>query len=46
MDRCISQDYAPGLEFFRLEESSRDALNLKGDVSNEKPVFIRDRYDL
>lgn len=27
--------------FFRLEEEARDALNLKGDVSSEKPVFFR-----
>ena len=33
-------------EFFRLDDESRDALNLKGDISNEKPVFRRDGYDI
>ena len=44
LDRCMSEDHS-GRQFFRLEEASRDVLNLKGDVSNEKPVFLRDRYD-
>jgi broad specificity phosphatase PhoE len=44
LDRCMSEDHS-GRQFFRLEEASRDLLNLKGDVSNEKPVFLRDRYD-
>ena len=33
-------------EFFKLDDESRDALNLKGDISNEKPVFRRDGYDI
>lgn len=32
-------------EFFRLDDQSRDALNLKGDVSNEKPIFRREGYE-
>jgi broad specificity phosphatase PhoE len=27
--------------FFRLQDEARDALNLKGDVSSERPVFFR-----
>jgi bisphosphoglycerate-dependent phosphoglycerate mutase len=27
--------------FFRLQDEAKDALNLKGDVSSEKPVFFR-----
>ena len=48
-----SQYYGGGLdssyeerEFFKLDDESRDALNLKGDISNEKPVFRRDGYDI
>jgi hypothetical protein len=29
-------------EFYRLHEEAKEALNLKGDVSNEKPVYWRD----
>jgi hypothetical protein len=44
LDRCMSEDHS-GRQLFRLEEASRDLLNLKGDVSNKKPVFLRDRHD-
>ena len=34
-------------EFFRLDETSKEALNLQGEVSSEKPSFWRgDRLDL
>lgn len=43
MDR-IAED--PEIEFFRLDEASKEALNLKGEVSSEKPVFWRgDKLD-
>lgn len=32
---------AKGRSFFRLNEEAKEALNLKGDVSNEKPIFFR-----
>lgn len=38
MDRIIRSD---GSEFFRLDEASKEALNLKGEVSSEKPVYWR-----
>jgi len=43
---------SPRKPFFRLDEVSKEALNLKGDVSSEKPIFFRGdaldqmRYDL
>jgi hypothetical protein len=36
MDRIIDES---GKEFFRLDEAAKEALNLKGDVSNEHPVY-------
>jgi broad specificity phosphatase PhoE len=46
MNRTKSDDdVASGREFLRLEDASRDALNFKGDLSNEKPVFERDGHD-
>jgi hypothetical protein len=42
MDRCV--DPQTGREFFRLHEEAKQALNLKGDVSNEKPVYWRMGY--
>lgn len=38
MDRVIRED---GSEFFRLDDTSTEALNLKGEVSSEKPVYWR-----
>jgi broad specificity phosphatase PhoE len=38
MDRIIDDS---GKEFFRLDEAAKEALNLKGDVSNEHPVYWR-----
>ena len=44
MDRI--HDPESGQEFFRLDETAKEALNLKGDVSNEKPVYWRgDAFD-
>ena len=34
-------DIPSGRPFFRLTEEAKEALNLKGDVSSEKPVFFR-----
>jgi hypothetical protein len=34
-------DAPSGRPFFRLQEEAKEALNLKGDVSSEKPVFFR-----
>jgi hypothetical protein len=46
LDRYISEGLGAGKEFYRLRKSSRDALNLKGDVSTEHPVFLRrDRFE-
>jgi broad specificity phosphatase PhoE len=47
MNRAKSDgdDFASGREFLRLEDASRDALNFKGDLSNEKPVFEREGHD-
>jgi len=39
MDRFV--DKKSGREFYRLHEEAKQALNLKGDVSNEKPVYWR-----
>ena len=38
MDRIIQDDNS---EFFRLDDTSTEALNLKGEVSSEKPVYWR-----
>jgi len=38
MDRVIREDDS---EFFRLDDTSTEALNLKGEVSSEKPVYWR-----
>ena len=38
MDRIIDDS---GKEFFRLDDAAKEALNLRGDVSNEKPVYWR-----
>lgn len=38
MDRVIQED---NFEFFRLDDTSTEALNLKGEVSSEKPVYWR-----
>ncbi|KAG7340190.1 histidine phosphatase superfamily protein [Nitzschia inconspicua] len=38
MDRQVSE----GREFYRLSEEAKQALNLKGDVSNERPVYWRE----
>ena len=44
LDRCMSDDLDK--EYFRLRKSSRRALNLQGDVSTERPVFLRrDRFE-
>jgi hypothetical protein len=42
MDRFV--DPKTGREFFRLHEQAKQALNLQGDVSNEKPVYWREGY--
>jgi hypothetical protein len=39
MDRV--NDGKDNSEFFRLGEESKEALNLKGEVSSEKPVYWR-----
>ena len=39
MDRFV--DPSSGREFYRLHEEAKQALNLKGDVSNERPVYWR-----
>lgn len=31
----------PRKPFFRLDEAAKEALNLRGDVSSEKPIFFR-----
>jgi hypothetical protein len=38
---CSSLDTPAAKPFFRLDEEAKEALNLKGDVSSEKPVFFR-----
>jgi len=38
MDRVTREDKS---EFFRLDDASTEALNLKGEVSSEKPVYWR-----
>jgi broad specificity phosphatase PhoE len=42
MDRCL--DPESGREYYRLDEQAKEALNLKGDVSNQRPVYWRSRY--
>jgi len=48
MDRFVVSEesktarYDDQREFYRLHEEAKEALNLKGDVSNEKPVYWRD----
>ena len=37
----VNMSLAKRKSFFRLQEEARDALNLKGDVSSERPVFFR-----
>ena len=36
-----SLDTPAAKPFFRLDEEAKEALNLTGDVSSEKPVFFR-----
>lgn len=36
------QQLPMGRAFLRLSEEAKEALNLKGDISNEKPFFFRD----
>jgi hypothetical protein len=43
MDRFV--DPKNGREFYRLHEQAKQALNLQGDVSNEKPVYWREGYN-
>jgi hypothetical protein len=33
-----------GREFYQLDKQSKTGLNLKGDVSNQQPVYRRSRY--
>ncbi|KAL3902491.1 MAG: hypothetical protein SGILL_010804, partial [Bacillariaceae sp.] len=42
LDRVV--DSKSGREFYRLQEEAKQALNLKGDVSNQRPVFMRTGY--
>ena len=42
MDRCVDEE--SGREYYRLDEEAKEALNLKGDVSNQRPVYWRTRY--
>ena len=42
MDRCIDEEN--GREYYRLHEEAKEALNLKGDVSNQRPVYWRTGY--
>lgn len=41
MDRFVD-DSNEQREYYRLHDAAKEALNLKGDVSNEKPVYWRD----
>jgi broad specificity phosphatase PhoE len=38
MDRMVDEH---GKEFFRLDNVAKEALNLRGDVSSQKPVYWR-----
>jgi broad specificity phosphatase PhoE len=42
MDRFRSDQH--GWEYYRLDTSCAAVLNLKGDVSTEDPVYLRERY--
>eukprot|EP00934_Nitzschia_sp_Nitz4_P009086 Nitzschia sp. Nitz4//scaffold359_size15291//10770//11950//NITZ4_008886-RA/size15291-snap-gene-0.13-mRNA-1//-1//CDS//3329549027//9076//frame0 len=44
LDRIESKNpdgTSTGRWFFRLDDAAKEALNLKGDISNEKPFFFR-----
>jgi broad specificity phosphatase PhoE len=43
MDRFRSENHG---EYYRLDASCAELLNLKGDVSTENPVYLRERYNL